>query len=94
MHVPNSRRQFLSKLTSAALTVATANTAIYVVGSAFKNLDGDLVAGAKVWKDTGNLVPCVKFKFQTVGSACTNPPDVEARGANMGQNKCRDLICN
>lgn len=39
-----SRRQFIFKTVG---TFVAANTSIYLIGSAFKNLDGSLVAGAK-----------------------------------------------
>ena len=43
-----SRRSFLFKSGGPIIsTLALANTTIYVVGSAFKSLDGQLTAGAK-----------------------------------------------
>jgi len=56
----NSRRQFLFNLSTATVQLAAANMAVYVVGSAFKNLDGSLVAGAKVVcpAQTGPAVSC------------------------------------
>lgn len=44
---PSSRRAFLKKGFNLAVTMVAANAAVYVVGSAFKELDGSLVAGAK-----------------------------------------------
>lgn len=48
-----SRREFFFAASEASFKFALANTAIYAVGSAFKNLDGNLVAGAKSWVDAG-----------------------------------------
>lgn len=42
-----SRRSFLTKLGASAGSLMMANVGVYVIGSAFKNLDGSLVAGAK-----------------------------------------------
>lgn len=45
---PNfSRRNFLLSSGKSLATFAAANVGVYVIGSAFKNLDGSLVAGAK-----------------------------------------------
>lgn len=41
------RRAFLSTLGKAFGALAVANGAVYLIGSAFKELDGSLVAGAK-----------------------------------------------
>lgn len=42
-----SRRQFLLQGGKSLALLAVANTAVYAVGSAFKEFDGSLVAGAK-----------------------------------------------
>lgn len=49
MNSVRSRRDFLNAVTKVAL----ANTAVYVVGSAFSGLGGKLVAGAKTWTYLG-----------------------------------------
>lgn len=46
---PNGRRSFLFNSAKAAGLLMLANTGVYAVGSAFKKLDGSMVAGAKVW---------------------------------------------
>ena len=45
--LPSSRRKFLFNLSQGAGTFLAANATVYLVGSAFKRLDGSLVAGAK-----------------------------------------------
>ena len=42
-----SRRTLFKSTLSAAKLLLIANSGLYVVGSAFKNLDGSMVAGAK-----------------------------------------------
>jgi hypothetical protein len=42
-----SRRNFLLSTTKSLATLAVANTGVYIIGSAFKSLDGSMVAGAK-----------------------------------------------
>lgn len=42
-----NRRKFLSRSIESLTALAVANTAVYAIGSAFKSLDGSLVAGAK-----------------------------------------------
>lgn len=64
----SNRRKFLLSAAKAASLFAVANTSVYVVGSAFKNLDGSMVAGAKLWMqtqgDTGQgLLGCSPFKM-------------------------------
>jgi len=43
----SSRRSFLSKLGASAGSLMLANAGVYAIGSAFKSLDGSMVAGAK-----------------------------------------------
>jgi hypothetical protein len=47
LEVKHTRRDFLLKGASFFAKFAVANAGLYVVGSAFKSLDGSLVAGAK-----------------------------------------------
>jgi hypothetical protein len=42
-----SRRNFLFGVSKSLASLAVASAGVYVVGSAFKSLDGSLVAGAK-----------------------------------------------
>lgn len=44
-----SRRNFLRTGAAGCASLLAANTTIYAVGSAMKELDGSLVAGAKTW---------------------------------------------
>ena len=43
----STRRELLKKALSLSATMAVANTGVYMIGAAFKELDGSLVAGAK-----------------------------------------------
>ncbi|MBC7466972.1 MAG: hypothetical protein H7256_13370 [Bdellovibrio sp.] len=45
----NGRRSFLFNSAKAAGLLMLANTGVYTLGSAFKRLDGSMVAGAKNW---------------------------------------------
>ena len=45
----STRRELLKKALSLSAKMIVANTGVYVIGAAFKELDGSLVAGAKVW---------------------------------------------
>ena len=38
---------------NSAIKFAAAQPVVYIIGSAFKNLDGSLVAGAKIWNGSG-----------------------------------------
>lgn len=65
----NCRRQFLTKFIRLGFATGVANTSIYIVGSAFKSLDGNLTAGAKTWSRS----------YQTDspfanGDSCATPP--------------------
>ncbi len=53
-----SRRNFLSRGGKSLALLAAANVGVYVIGSAFKNLDGSLVAGAKCVPGGGKLGLC------------------------------------
>lgn len=42
-----NRRRFLRKAANTVVLAASANAVVYVVGTAFKEMDGQLTAGAK-----------------------------------------------
>jgi len=72
--------------------MAVANTGVYAVGSAFKSLDGSMVAGAKMWTDTGGSIWCGAAPLRAAGTPCTTAGAV-GRGGGLGQNRCRELVC-
>jgi hypothetical protein len=51
MTATNSRRSFFKKALRFATLGAAASTGVYLIGSAFKELDGSLTAGAKTWEE-------------------------------------------
>ena len=51
-----SRRNFFHGSASLLVTASLANAGVYIIGSAFKSLDGSLVAGAKSWIFNGNVM--------------------------------------
>ena len=73
-----SRRRFLSKSIGMLGSMAIANAGIYAIGSAFKELDGSLVAGAKCNNYTrtyGSLAAC--------SSGCPNYCSNQGNGCSM-----------
>jgi hypothetical protein len=50
-----TRRNFLLSTTKSLATLAVANTGVYIIGSAFKSLDGSIVAGAKTCTCYGSM---------------------------------------
>ncbi len=49
----SSRRNFLKNTSRFVSLTFAANTGVYLIGSAFKELDGSLTAGAKTWQSAG-----------------------------------------
>lgn len=56
----STRRTFLLNATSSLTTLAVANSVVYAVGAAFKDLDGSLVAGAKTCE-------CTTYQYNEAG---------------------------
>jgi hypothetical protein len=95
-----SRRNFLLGMTRSLATLAVANTGVYVIGSAFKSLDGSIVAGAKCDPNMGQtcyaIVPFSGYfdsgtgDCSTVGM-CTGCADGTVALCSSGIHKC---LCN
>lgn len=71
----STRRELLKKALSLSATMAIANTGVYMIGAAFKELDGSLVAGAKCYtpRPGGPGGPgCSGFRCSPPGWYCSN----------------------
>jgi hypothetical protein len=77
MTATNSRRSFFKKALQFATLGAAASTGVYLIGSAFKELDGSLTAGAKTgyWQ----FAPFGSCPYYTTYNSCS------ACGINPGQ---------
>lgn len=65
------RRELLSMVLSFSATMAIANTGIYLIGTAFKELDGSLVAGAKACTPASRVNSCpIGFHNCGLGWVC------------------------
>jgi hypothetical protein len=78
VNVGDSRRKFILNGFKAAGILATANVGVYAIGSAFKELDGSMVAGAKTWTidfqtGSGNLSCSVLLLCPLTDGPCTMP---------------------
>ena len=91
-----SRRNFLFQGGKSLAAFAAANVGVYVIGSAFKSLDGSLVAGAKCdgshFEGQFNLLSCsppsggwLNCQYTCVGSSWFCAPQV---GCNCGATGC------
>lgn len=65
-----SRRDFISNFGKSLVSLSIANLGLYAVGSAFKKLDGSLVAGAK----TGNWQNTWSAPDSSCGPGSYSPP--------------------
>jgi hypothetical protein len=85
-----TRRSFLFGVSKSLASLAVASAGVYVVGSAFKSLDGSLVAGAKTCGCTCQQSTMCgagadwSFEFCVIEAAdCSMPPGNCTSGYDM-----------
>lgn len=88
----NDRRAFLFQ--SAASLFTLSNLSVYAIGSAFKKLDGSLVAGAKMgnWVMVNQEVSteaCIDLRFIRITNPPTGPCEIGSTAHST--NTDRDL---